>query len=378
MSRRYGHMMQNMKKTFIHKDNVRTILEKVDNILKEVVPKILTATTDGIMKDTLPWLVVDAVKKERESAPKTYMQNTILNVHQSSTSSISNLQQQLYLKIKNDRDSQAADSAIRDALKKKYEKSSIVWESRQEDVTPQVHEKRAQVFQGCERDPNDPTRYLYNKDLFFLKNGNTKARMYVLSLHKIHATSFLEDDLEEVLKRWVDLIDEVCVKKSDDKVYIFSKSDFKYLNKNDIEDMYYICMRRRNNPQQTALIKALIVFIRSCVIWETVHDFQMGIEADPFVGIVYENGKKEKRAMNVDELQKFSDATLKRVLRKISAINVKARHSFKNHPLNEKDKELMILFEEEIEERLKYRRQMRRWESFVNGRPISNYIVRPK
>nr|GEV39755.1 hypothetical protein [Tanacetum cinerariifolium] len=53
------------------------------------------------------------------------------------------------------------------------------------------------------RDPNAPTRYLYNKDLFFPKNENTKARMYVLSLHMIHETFFLEDDLEEVLKRWV-------------------------------------------------------------------------------------------------------------------------------------------------------------------------------
>ncbi|GJZ75617.1 hypothetical protein Tco_0640082 [Tanacetum coccineum] len=63
--------------------------------------------------------------------------------------------------------------------------------------------KPAQVFQGCERDPNTPTRYLYNKDLFFFKNINTEARKYVISLPKIHATSFPEDDLEEVLKIWV-------------------------------------------------------------------------------------------------------------------------------------------------------------------------------
>nr|GEU65921.1 hypothetical protein [Tanacetum cinerariifolium] len=128
------------------------------------------------------------------------------------------------------------------------------------------------------------------------------------------------------------LIDEVCVKRADEKAYFFSESDFKYWNKTDIEDMYYICMRRRNNPQEIALIKSLIVFIRSCVIWERVHDFQLGIEsyqikfdltaptitflgietlplysiiADPFVDIVYENNKKEKRAMNIDELQKL-------------------------------------------------------------------------
>ncbi|GKA89285.1 hypothetical protein Tco_0811097 [Tanacetum coccineum] len=45
--------------------------------------------------------------------------------------------------------------------------------------------------------------YLYNKDFFYLKNGNTKEKKYVLSLHKIHATPFLEDDLVEHLTRWV-------------------------------------------------------------------------------------------------------------------------------------------------------------------------------
>ncbi|GKD08786.1 hypothetical protein Tco_1188471, partial [Tanacetum coccineum] len=62
--------MGSSEKTFIHKDNVRTILEKVDNTLKEVVPKMVTMNTDGVMKDNLPWLMVDVVKKESESKPK--------------------------------------------------------------------------------------------------------------------------------------------------------------------------------------------------------------------------------------------------------------------------------------------------------------------
>nr|GEV86211.1 hypothetical protein [Tanacetum cinerariifolium]GEV89633.1 hypothetical protein [Tanacetum cinerariifolium]GEW06049.1 hypothetical protein [Tanacetum cinerariifolium] len=186
-------------------------------------------------------------------------------------------------------------------------------------------------------------------------------------------------------------IDEVCVKRNDDKFYTFAESDFKYLNKNDIEDMYYICLRRRNDTheykQPTTLIRALIIFIRSCVIWERVHDFQLGIASYqikiyltaptitypgivkyhlysiigvPFVGIVYENNKKEKIAMDIDELQKFSDATLRRVLRKISVINMEANHEVVKISLSAKDKELMALLKEEIEETLKYHHQMRR------------------
>ncbi|GKC93805.1 hypothetical protein Tco_1159247 [Tanacetum coccineum] len=98
----------------------------------------------------------------------------------------------------------------------------------------------------------------------------------------------------------------------------------------------------------------------------------------PFVGIVYENNKKEKRAMDIDDLHKFSDATLKRVLRKISVINKEARHGIIKISLSDKDKELMALHEEKIKERLKYRDQMRRCESLVNGRQITNYMVRPE
>ncbi|GJS85778.1 hypothetical protein Tco_0752319 [Tanacetum coccineum] len=77
----------------------------------------------------------------------------------------------------------------------------VVWESRQEDIKHPV--PRPLVFFGPQRNPNEPTRYLYNKDLFFLKHGNTKEKKYVLSLHKIHAERFPEADLEEKMNRWV-------------------------------------------------------------------------------------------------------------------------------------------------------------------------------
>ncbi|GJY31056.1 hypothetical protein Tco_0414551 [Tanacetum coccineum] len=147
-----------------------------------------------------------------------------------------------------------------------YMNNQIVWESRQEDMIPQVPEKITQVLQGCERDPNAPKSYQINVNLTTL----------TITFPGI----------------------------------------------------------------ETLPLYSIIV--------------------DPFVGIVCENSEREKRAMNVDELQKFSDAILKRVLSKISAINVEARYGFEDPHLSKEDKELMILFEEEILERLKYHRQMRR------------------
>ncbi|GJU05283.1 hypothetical protein Tco_1121713 [Tanacetum coccineum] len=77
---------------------------------------MVTTTTNGIMKDNLSWLVVDVVKKDRERTKadvlalvsqefashvpqmieelfKSYMYTTILNVHPSSTSSITDMRQ---------------------------------------------------------------------------------------------------------------------------------------------------------------------------------------------------------------------------------------------------------------------------------------------
>ncbi|GJV29264.1 hypothetical protein Tco_1385712 [Tanacetum coccineum] len=75
----------------------------------------------------------------------------------------------------------------------------IVFESREEDLIP---ENVPPVFFGPQRDSNAPARYLYNKDMFYLKNRNPEDKNYMLSLHKIHATTFLEDDIEECLIRW--------------------------------------------------------------------------------------------------------------------------------------------------------------------------------
>ncbi|GJT37611.1 hypothetical protein Tco_0937476 [Tanacetum coccineum] len=73
----------------------------------------------------------------------------------------------------------------------------------EEEFIPHILEKEAPLFLGPQRDPNEPLRFIWNKDLFCLKNGNTKAKKYVLSLYKIHATPFPKNDLEVLLSRWV-------------------------------------------------------------------------------------------------------------------------------------------------------------------------------
>ncbi|GKB13153.1 hypothetical protein Tco_0847076 [Tanacetum coccineum] len=85
-------------------------------------------------------------------------------------------------------------------------------------------------------------------------------------------------------------------------------------------------------------------------------------------GIIYKNSKKEKKVMRHSEIHKFCDATLNRVLEGLKSYNNDVKYGYIQRDLNEDELEYLKLFEEEIEVRLKYRNQMRRWEMIkANG-----------
>ncbi|GJY70892.1 hypothetical protein Tco_0474595 [Tanacetum coccineum] len=295
----------------------------------------------------------------------------------------------------------------------------------------------------------------------FIENqihGNTEEKEYILLLHKIHVERFPEDDLEEKMNRWVhkefknfnedsrlsiqhwkdswhkrvyklnqirvrdnpedyfsnnrikevvriatdqlhglDFMEQIIVMRENNKPDSFSEADFKYLNKNDIEDLYYLCRNRKVNYRKTKLMNSLITFIRSRVIWERVHDFQLGIESyqikinltaptltfpgieahepysivdKPTTGLIYLNSKDEKQVMYLVEIVKFCDATLEKVLKEVKLKIFQSEPWRKPPLLGELDRDILRAFEREITKRLSHREQMRRWESFVNGRPI--------
>ncbi|GJZ82175.1 hypothetical protein Tco_0647169 [Tanacetum coccineum] len=86
------------------------------------------------------------------------------------------------------------------------------------------------------------------------------------------------------------------------------------------------------------------------IIYELVH------------GIIYKNSKKEKRVMRHSEIHKFCDATLNRVLEGLKSYNNDVKYGYIKRDLTEDEVEYLKFFEEEIEVRLKYHNQMRRWE----------------
>nr|GEU78046.1 retrovirus-related Pol polyprotein from transposon TNT 1-94 [Tanacetum cinerariifolium] len=270
---------------------------------------------------------------------------------------------------------------------KNFLKSDIVWESCKEILVSPHPRKTTPLVLSCQRDPGAPVLSLINQDLLYLKKGNSGPEKIVLSLYKFPALVFNDDTSKNELPYG-----------ANDCIVSITEPDFKNLNKNDIEDMYLLIMNGKvPDYAETGLLWSLSVFIRSSVIWERVHDFQLRIENyqqkvnltaptiyfpkvekhemfsiiyEPVHGIIYKNSKKEKRVMRHSEIHKFCDATLKIVLEGLKSYNNDVRYGYNKKDLTKDEVEYLKLFDEKTEDRLKYRRKMRRWEFYVNGRPL--------
>ncbi|GJU51669.1 hypothetical protein Tco_1221224 [Tanacetum coccineum] len=194
-----------------------------------------------------------------------------------------------------------------------FMKNQIVWESRQEDIRRPI--LRPLILFGPQRNPNEPPSYLYNKDLFFLKNGNTKEKKYILLLHKIHRVHDFQLGIES----------------------------------------YQV---------KVNLTAPTLTFpgIKACEPYSIVDK--------PNTGVIYLNNKDEKRVMYLVKIVKFCDATLEKVLKEVK-LKIFQSEPWRNPPLlSELDRDIMRAFKREITKHLRNHEQMRRWESFVNERPI--------
>nr|GEX77431.1 hypothetical protein [Tanacetum cinerariifolium] len=183
-------------------------------------------------------------------------------------------------------------------------------------------------------------------------------------------------------------ISEIIARRTNGSIVSINESDYKNLNKNDIEDLYLLIVNNKvDNYAETGLLWSLSVFIRILVIWERIHDFHLSVKSyqqkvnhtaptttflgiekynmfsivfELVYGIIYKNNKKEKRVMRHQEVHKLCDATLKRVLERLRSYINNVKHGYVTPDLSKEDVEYLQLFEEETSERFKHRDQMRR------------------
>ncbi|GJU22800.1 hypothetical protein Tco_1156142 [Tanacetum coccineum] len=196
---------------------------------------------------------------------------------------------------------------------------------------------------------------------------------------------------------------EIILRRADYQEYKISEKDFKNLHPNDFEDLFLLNIQEKLNhlpkTDKTSLHTAVNMWIRNLVIRNRVGDLQLGIEsyqtkinlerpnwdaADYYFkedytivpkprAIVYRDRNDQRKLMRLNELHKFSDGTLTRVMEKLDHM-VKDFHLFEynkgmeSRKWSEDDKRRSKDFITAIEKRLQIRRIYRSLESFVGGR----------
>ncbi|GJR86328.1 hypothetical protein Tco_0210339 [Tanacetum coccineum] len=196
---------------------------------------------------------------------------------------------------------------------------------------------------------------------------------------------------------------EIILRRADYQEYKISEKDFKNLHPNDFEDLFLLNIQEKLNhlpkTDKTSLHTAVNMWIRNLVIRNRVGDLQLGIESyqtnlnleclnwdatdyyfkEDYMmvpkprAIVYRDINDQRKLMRLNELHKFSDGTLTRVMEKLDHM-VKDFHLYEynkgmeTRKWSEDDKRRSKDFITAIEKRLQIRRIFRSLESFVGGR----------
>ncbi|GJT08147.1 hypothetical protein Tco_0842609 [Tanacetum coccineum] len=158
--------------------------------------------------------------------------------------------------------------------------------------------------------------------------------------------------------------------------YKISEKDFKNLHPNDFEDLFLLNIQEKLNhlpkTDKTSLHTAVNMWIRNLDAADYYFKEDYTIVPKPRA-VVYRDRNDQRKLMRLNELHKFSDGTLTRVMEKLDHM-VKDFHLFEynkgmeTRKWSEDDKRRSKDFITAIEKRLQIRRIYRSLESFVGGR----------
>ncbi|GJX75365.1 retrovirus-related pol polyprotein from transposon TNT 1-94 [Tanacetum coccineum] len=393
MCRRQGYMIKNKERKCITTKYFWKTHKKVDRVLHKIVPQLAKRATDDLIENNLkPSIAATIIEHQDDDPPEGEKRVKRHKTSKSSNSAMGSLSKQsakdsITYVSKQQQQQQEWDAWVEeivideDEVIPEDETPKLITEFQNVDKrVPTIFDRariKATLNDMLSNQFKNAEEYAFHLEQAtnFIENQINRyieEKKYILSLHKIQAEQFPEADLEEKINRWVhkefknfnedtqlikevvkittdqphglDVMEQIIVMREDDKLNSFSEADFKYLNKNDIEDLYYLFRNKKVNYHEIKLMNSLIMFIRSHVIWERVHDFPLGIESyqvkvtliaptltfpgieeyelflivdKPTTGLIYLNSKDEKWVMYLVEFVKFCDATLEKVLKEV-------------------------------------------------------------
>ncbi|GJZ49674.1 hypothetical protein Tco_0603864 [Tanacetum coccineum] len=208
---------------------------------------------------------------------------------------------------------------------------------------------------GGHRSGNYSTTILFNKDLEDLLTVTKKKGILSINKHsepsdreavrsQMRILSVISVKVFE--KYGYNYLREIILRRADYQEYKISEKDFKNLHPNDFEDLFLLNIQEKLNhlpkTDKTSLHTAVNMWIRNLVIRNRVGDLQLGIESyqtkinlerpnwdatDYYFkedytivpkprAVVYRDRNDQRKLMRLNELHKFSDGTLTRVIRK--------------------------------------------------------------
>ncbi|GJR41826.1 hypothetical protein Tco_1309929 [Tanacetum coccineum] len=277
------------------------------------------------------------------------------------------------------------------------------------------------------------TQFFFNKDLEYLRYGNKGSRP-ALSISKMKAARYPDFGLE-LLKFYIerhavtsrrkevrtymrilsvvriqafsrygyDFLKEIVLRRADYQEYMIAEKDFKNSYPSKFEDLNILLLQGRLDhlfgSDKRMLSTAVNLWTRNLVIRKRVKDFQLGIESyqkqlkltkpgldakgyeykhdytiiDSPSAVVFPVSNNERKIMRFNEIYKFSDGTLTKILESLDYRVKEYKVNRLNPGMNtrfwtDKDVTRSKEFIHAIERRLKTRRIYQNLECFVGGR----------
>ncbi|GJV74200.1 hypothetical protein Tco_1494195 [Tanacetum coccineum] len=274
--------------------------------------------------------IYNHIPSQVDSSVRNYMSGHILHVRptQASPTSAQEQQYQLYMTMKDNPQLQQDDLPIWLALKYKFERLH-------------VSDTSCRPSAVCLRDQDDP-HYDAHPGGRIVQRGRRRLSMEPMCLENRYLVKTMKvNQVHQHQTYWEQghehkFITEVIARRENGSIVSITESNYKNLNNNDIEDLYLLIVNGKvDDYAETELLWSLSVFIRS--------------------------------------IEKY-----KIVLEGLKSYNNNVKHGYLTPSLSKEDVEYLQLFEEEIKERLKHRDQMRRWEMYMNERPLGSRRERPE
>nr|GEV99453.1 hypothetical protein [Tanacetum cinerariifolium] len=325
---RYGYLIENLRAKFMPRNSFVTLADHLYEAMADSLPTMVPQTTCR----TPPVRLRDQDDPNDDAHPEG--ENSVKRQKTSEYEAYTD-------SYASDDDEIPTKHVLQDIMK---EVSLNIDEAKLKKITDEMLRQRCSSGDEHQYHIDKMKNFLKSDIIFYIRKQKDpgKPKKVIYSNLKIIQVIKTYRELGHEYK----FITEIIARRANECIVSITEPDFKNLNKNDIEDMYLLIMNGKVPD-----------YAERRLLW---------------------NSKKEKRVMRHLEIHKFCDATLNRVLEGLKRYNNDVKYGYIQRDLTKDEVEYLKLFKEEIEDRLKYQRQIRRWESYMNGRPIGLRRERPK